>query len=89
MPKFSVLSAKILLNGDGWHSGGRYQHGSLSLGRSIVGWLPLLRAFIMEFEASDETAVVEVECWEQFVWKEDVEREQSFLDVLGCVFEWI
>jgi hypothetical protein len=27
-----------------------------------VGWLPLL-SFILDFEAGDETAVEQVECW--------------------------
>ena len=52
--------------------------------------MPFLRCFIvLEFETSDETAVKKVESWKQFVWEEDVECEESLLEVWWCVFEWI
>jgi hypothetical protein len=39
----------------------------------------------LDDETGDESAVEEVECWEEFVGEEDVEGEQSFASVGGCV----
>ena len=60
-----------------------------------VGWCPLLRFLrlngivVVCGEAGDETAVEEVEGWEERVREEDVQCEERAADVWWCVLQWV